>query len=73
MSGTQQVATPSEDYETTICVKASPGDLFDALTTVEGLTAWWNPASGSGESGGETETSIHQEAVIGAAPQQCGK
>ena len=36
-----------------LCVKASPGDLFDALTTVEGLVAWWNPASGSGERGGE--------------------
>ena len=59
MPGPQQVATPSEDYETTICVKASAGDLFDALSTVEGLGAWWNPASGSGESGGELRLTMN--------------
>ena len=45
-------ATPA-DYQTTIRVKASPDALFDALTTVTGLAAWWNPATGSGETGGE--------------------
>jgi hypothetical protein len=43
------------DYHTTIRVHASPGALFDALTTVTGLAAWWNPATGSGEAGGELE------------------
>jgi hypothetical protein len=35
-------ATPAEasaDYQKTIRVKAHPGVLFDALTTVSGLTA----------------------------------
>ena len=41
------------DYQTTIQVKASPDALFDALTTTTGLAAWWNPASGSGGTGGE--------------------
>src|SRR5260370_27231710 len=41
------------DYQTTIRVNASPDVLFDALTTVTGLAAWWNPATGSGEAGGE--------------------
>jgi uncharacterized protein YndB with AHSA1/START domain len=49
-------ATPAEasaDYQKTIRVKASPGALFDALTTVAGLTAWWAHATGSGDADGE--------------------
>ena len=34
-------------------MNASPDALFDTLTTVTGLAAWWNPATGSGETGGE--------------------
>ena len=41
------------DYQTTILVKASPDALFEALTTTTGLGAWWNPATGSGEAGGQ--------------------
>jgi len=41
------------EYQTTRRVKASPDALYDALTTVAGLGAWWNPATGSGEAGGE--------------------
>lgn len=41
------------DYQTTIRVHASPDAVFDMLTTVNGLAAWWNPATGSGETGGE--------------------
>jgi hypothetical protein len=43
----------STDYQTTVRVKASPDAVFDALTTVTGLAAWWNPATGSGQAGGE--------------------
>jgi uncharacterized protein YndB with AHSA1/START domain len=50
-SSEQRSTTP--DYEMTIRVKASPDALFDALTTVTALGAWWNPATGSGETGGE--------------------
>jgi uncharacterized protein YndB with AHSA1/START domain len=52
MTSTEQRST-APDYETTIRVKASPDALFDALTTVTGLGAWWNPATGFGETGGE--------------------
>ena len=45
--------TTTTDYRTTIRVNASPDVLFDAVTTTEGLTAWWNPVTGSGETGGE--------------------
>lgn len=43
----------SPDYQKTILVKSSPDALFDALTTVAGLSAWWTRATGSGDAGGE--------------------
>lgn len=46
-------AGATADYQKTIHVKASPGKLFDALTSVAGLAGWWVPVSGSGDSGGE--------------------
>jgi uncharacterized protein YndB with AHSA1/START domain len=50
----QRSATQAKaDYRKTIRVKACPGALFDALTTVSGLTAWWTRATGSGDAGGE--------------------
>ncbi len=53
MTNTEQRSAAPTEYEATIRVKASPDALFDALTTVTGLAAWWNPATGSGEAGGE--------------------
>lgn len=52
MTSTRQHSTPT-DYEAATRIKTSPDALFDALTTVAGLAAWWNPAIGSGETGGE--------------------
>jgi len=46
-------ADASSDHERTIRVKADPGPLFDALTGVSGLAAWWTRVTGSGEAGGE--------------------
>jgi uncharacterized protein YndB with AHSA1/START domain len=53
MTSTEQLSATAADYQTTIRVKVSPDALFDALTTVTGLAEWWNPATGSGETGGE--------------------
>jgi steroid delta-isomerase-like uncharacterized protein len=53
MTSTEQLSAASGDYQATIRVKASPDALFGALTTVSGLAAWWNPATGSGEADGE--------------------
>ena len=53
MTSTDQRSATSADYQTTIRLNASPEALFEALTTVTGLAAWWNPATGSGEAGGE--------------------
>jgi uncharacterized protein YndB with AHSA1/START domain len=41
------------DYQRTITVHASADALFDAVTTADGLSAWWTRAEGSGEAGGE--------------------
>jgi steroid delta-isomerase-like uncharacterized protein len=53
MTSTERLSETSADYQTTIRVKASPDALFAALTTATGLAAWWNPATGSGATGGE--------------------
>jgi uncharacterized protein YndB with AHSA1/START domain len=57
MTGTEQSgaapATAGQDYHKTIRVKAAPDALFDAITTADGLAAWWNRVTGSGEAGGE--------------------
>ena len=41
------------DYQKTMRVDASPGVLFDALTTLSGLAGWWTPVTGSGDRGNE--------------------
>ncbi|MBV9580855.1 MAG: SRPBCC domain-containing protein [Chloroflexi bacterium] len=53
MTSTEHVSTTSTDYQTTIRIQAAPDAVFDALTTTTGLAAWWNPATGSGQTGGE--------------------
>jgi hypothetical protein len=53
----RRCAAPAEagaDYQKTIRVAASPGALFDAITSVSGLAGWWVPrVTGSGGTGGE--------------------
>lgn len=41
------------DYQKTIRLRAAASDVFDALTTVTGLSSWWTRTTGSGEAGGE--------------------
>jgi uncharacterized protein YndB with AHSA1/START domain len=41
------------DYQKVILFDAAPDVVFEALTTVAGLSAWWMPVSGSGVAGGE--------------------
>jgi len=53
MTTTEQLSAAPADYQATVTVKAAPDALFEALTTVTGLAAWWNPATGSGQTGGE--------------------
>ncbi len=47
-------ATQPTTYEATTRIAATPDAVFDAITTVEGLQAWWIPRTeGSGATGGE--------------------
>lgn len=46
------------DYQKTIRVQARPDKLFDALTTLSGLAAWWTDVTGSGDTGGELRFSF---------------
>jgi uncharacterized protein YndB with AHSA1/START domain len=55
IDATPEVATASADYQKTICVQADAGAVFDALTTVSGLTGWWTRATGSGVAGGDLQ------------------
>jgi uncharacterized protein YndB with AHSA1/START domain len=41
------------DYHITVRIAAPADVVFDAVTTVDGLTAWWSPVTGSGLTGGE--------------------
>src|SRR4029453_10606775 len=61
---TEHVPAGAADYQTTVRVKAPPDALFDALTTVAGLGAWWNPATGSGATGGELRFVMNDPAPL---------
>ncbi len=43
----------SDDYTTSVRVAAAPAEVFRALTTLDGLAAWWTTASGDGAAAGE--------------------
>jgi hypothetical protein len=45
--------TTSTNYRTTIRVNARADVVFEAVTAVEALAAWWSPVNGSGLAGGE--------------------
>jgi uncharacterized protein YndB with AHSA1/START domain len=47
--------SPITDYQKTLRVEAPPDALFEAVTTPSGLSAWWTPAAGSGDTGGELQ------------------
>jgi uncharacterized protein YndB with AHSA1/START domain len=42
-----------QDYQSRLAIAASIDAVFDALTTVEGLAAWWTPVTGDGLTGGQ--------------------
>ena len=42
-----------QDYQSRLTLTASADAVFDALTTIEGLTGWWTPVTGDGLAGGE--------------------
>jgi len=44
-----------ESYQRTIRVKAAPEAVFDAVTSLAGITGWWTRATGSAGVGGQVE------------------
>ena len=40
-----------QDYQSRVTLTASPDVVFEALTTTEGLAAWWTPVTGDGLTG----------------------
>jgi len=43
----------TEDFQSTLTLSASPQAVLAALTTLDGLAAWWSPVTGSPSVGGE--------------------
>ena len=60
---TESLEALDQDYETQLTLAASTDVVYDALTTTEGLTAWWTPAEGDGLTGGELTFSFGPEAT----------
>lgn len=50
---TESLQGLDQDYESQLTLTASPDAVFDALTTTDGLAAWWTPVTGGGLTGGE--------------------
>jgi hypothetical protein len=50
---TERVESLDEDYGVLTTIDAASDAVFDALTTTDGLAAWWTSVSGVGSSGGE--------------------
>jgi hypothetical protein len=42
-----------QDYQAQLILNASGDVVFDALTTIDGLTDWWTAVTGDGLAGGE--------------------
>jgi uncharacterized protein YndB with AHSA1/START domain len=56
----------SEDFESTKALSALPEKVIAALRTVEGITDWWGPTTGSAEIGGTFEVSFqeHKQVIV---------
>jgi uncharacterized protein YndB with AHSA1/START domain len=53
----------SDDYQAHLILNAPVDRVFDALTTTDGLAAWWVPVTGDGLSGGELAFTFGPTAV----------
>jgi uncharacterized protein YndB with AHSA1/START domain len=50
---TENLEILDQDYASRLTLAASADVVFDALTTTDGLAAWWTPVAGDGLAGGE--------------------
>jgi uncharacterized protein YndB with AHSA1/START domain len=49
-------------------IDASAAKVFDALTTVDGLSGWWTPTKGKANQGGEIDFKFCKMDVVAAEP-----
>ena len=56
----------SEDFESTKTFSAPPEKVLAALRSVEGITDWWGPTTGSAQMGGTFEVSFqdHKQVIV---------
>ncbi|HEY0933517.1 MAG TPA: SRPBCC domain-containing protein [Trebonia sp.] len=68
------LVAPDQDYQSQLTLTASPEVVFAALTTTEGLAAWWTPVTGDGRAGGELTFSFGpaSQAVMRVDAAECG-
>jgi uncharacterized protein YndB with AHSA1/START domain len=52
---------PTANYQSRVTINAPREAVFDALTSIEGLSGWWTPAGGSGIEGGELRFTFGDE------------
>ena len=61
------------DYQRAMDVAAPPGAAFGALTTTEGLAAWWAPVTGSGLAGGELRFTMNAPGPLVVRVEEAGR
>jgi uncharacterized protein YndB with AHSA1/START domain len=70
MQGTISTTSPESpsqqnaDFASTLSFAAPPNAVFDALTSLSGLSRWWTPAHGSGLAGGELTFVFGDDSVV---------
>jgi uncharacterized protein YndB with AHSA1/START domain len=47
--------TQDQDFQSSLDLSASAETVFEALTTTDGVSSWWAPATGSASAGGDLE------------------
>ena len=55
---TESLEGLDQDYQLRLTLSAPADVVFDALTTIDGLGAWWVPVTGDGLAGGELRFSF---------------
>ena len=70
MQGTISTTSPESpaqqnaDFASTLSFTASPDAVFDAVTSLAGLSSWWTRAHGSGQAGGELTFVFGDDSVV---------
>jgi uncharacterized protein YndB with AHSA1/START domain len=62
LASTVSIDDHDEDYQVQVDINAPADVIFEALTTIDGLAAWWTTVKGSGLTGGELTFSFGPEA-----------